>query len=196
MSYRVQHSSPLMARGILVLALSLGTLWASGCSLGDFNAPGGDSASDGGAFSGTVHGGQSPISGATVKLWAVGSSGYGSAGTLLATATSDGNGYFAFQAGGATNYTCTGTPLLYLTSQGGDSGAGNNAAITLMTILAGPVNGVTQDTCALVKSAKPTIVMNEVTTAVSIFSLQQFFNPSAEASERRSLAPAQPMRWG
>jgi len=182
MSNRAHNSNTSMVRRALFLALSGALLWTTGCSLGDFNAPVADTDSEGGAFSGAVHGGQNPISGAAVKLWAVGSSGYGSAGILLATATTDANGNFAFQAGGATNYSCTGTPLLYLTSQGGDLGAGTNAAVSLMTILAGPTNGVTQDTCALVKAAKPTITINEVTTVASAFTLAQFFNPSAEAT--------------
>ncbi|HEY0307267.1 MAG TPA: hypothetical protein VGB94_03845 [Acidobacteriaceae bacterium] len=82
-----------------------------------------------------------------------------------------------------TNYTCP-NALVYLTINGGDAsgGNGNNTAIALMTILGTPTTtGVSQDLCATVKTNRPTVMVNEVTTVASIYALQQFFNALAEA---------------
>ena len=43
---------------------------------------------------GAVHGGQQAITNAAVQLWEVGTTGYGSAPTLLYSTTSDGSGNF------------------------------------------------------------------------------------------------------
>ena len=177
----VGSSSLSVARAISFFSLTAVQLLVTGCGMGALSPTGVDAESQGAEFTGVVHGGQNPVTGATVTLWAFGETGYGSAATSLATATTDSNGNFAFQGTG-TAYTCTGTQYLYITSQGGNAGGGDNSAISLMTILAGPnATGVLQDTCALVKSAKPAITINEVTTAASIFALQQFFNASAES---------------
>jgi hypothetical protein len=42
-------------------------------------------------FGGRVHGGINPVSGATVQLWAAGSTGYGSAATPLGTSVTTGS---------------------------------------------------------------------------------------------------------
>ena len=72
----------------------------SGCSAG--NVPNIASPSTSGSASvqsarGVVHGGQQPVKSATVKVWEVGSTGYGSAPTpLYSTTTSAVDGTFSF----------------------------------------------------------------------------------------------------
>jgi hypothetical protein len=112
---------------------------------------------------GTIFGGQQPIAGATVQVWAVGSAGYGSPSTMLATTTSDVGGNFSFAAGA---YTCpqANTPI-YLTATGGDPGVGaNNSAIAL----AAPVG-----TCS--NAANAFVNINEVTTIATAYAYGHFF---------------------
>lgn len=115
---------------------------------------------------GGVHGGQQPISGATIQLYAAGSSGYGSAAsTLLTTDVVTGSdGSFTITG----NYTCpsAATPV-YLTAVGGNPGLGgnaNNAAVALMAAL-GPCGGLQSATF---------INVNEVTTVGAVWALSHY----------------------
>lgn len=86
------------------------------------------------ALHGSVHGGQQPVTGATIQLYSAGLTGYGSAATSLIPisaqvpfsgpgtgALTDGNG--GFQISG--DYTCpSATSQVYITSTGGNPGLG------------------------------------------------------------------------
>jgi hypothetical protein len=157
----------------------------SGCGYSGVVADSGDLNYGGSAsLSGILHGGQNPISGATVDLYVVGLTGYGSApasGTHIAETTTDANGNFTFAtiscptAGGAANQ------LLYLVATGGNSGSGPNPAIKLMAIPAGPsIHGAltSTDVCSTIKSQPTAIGINEVSTVVAMSALAQFYNPS------------------
>jgi hypothetical protein len=150
----------------------------SGCSAGTSfvgtGATGVTTPSVQGGLHGTVHGGQSPVSGATIQLWQVGSTGVafnavslisGSALTTAGEALTDANGNFDITG----QYTCpSGTTLVYITATGGNPGltAGtNNSALVLMAAL-GP--------CGTLASLTGPIVVNEVTTVASIYALAQF----------------------
>ena len=125
-------------------------------------------------LSGRVHGGQQPVSGATVQLWQVGTSGYGTGATALgsaATTLSDGSfsitGDYSCLNGAAGNNT-----LVYITATGGNPGltAGtNNSALSMMVGL-GYCGNLTQSTF---------ISINEVTTIGSVYALAQFMGPTA-----------------
>ena len=145
---------------VLASALSLPLVLLTGCALTTEAVPGADVASP--AIAGSVHGGQQPVASSTVKVWQVGTSGYGAGATVLATTTSSSTGVFAFTAG---QYTCphANTPV-YITSQGGNSGAGTNLNLMLAAGL-GP--------CSAAQSE--TVSVNEVTTAATAFALAQFF---------------------
>jgi streptogramin lyase len=109
---------------------------------------------------------QQPVSGAAVQLYAAGNSGNGSAPTaLLATAvTSGADGTFTIPGG----YTCPSaqTPV-FLISKGGAAGSGSaNASLWLMAAL-GPCGSV---------AAGSSFVLNEVTTAASVWSLASFMS--------------------
>ncbi len=150
-------------------------------------------------LSGTVHGGQQPISGATIKLYVAGSTGYGSAATyttgdnLLGSnvvTTSDGTGEANSNAnsGNANNtmpkghfiidndYNCPSpTSLVYIVATGGDPGVGgsaDNTAIKLVTAL-GPCGNLNTTTI---------IAMNELTTVAAAYALGQFFTPTFGAT--------------
>ncbi|MGA9063249.1 MAG: hypothetical protein WB341_16505 [Terracidiphilus sp.] len=120
---------------------------------------------------GNVMGGQSPISGATVQLYAAGSSGYGSGAQALLTPalTTDANGNFTIPNG---SYTCPlSNPETYIVATGGNPGVGsNNPAITLMAAL-GPCDALSSSTY---------VVINEVTTVAAAFALAPFLGPGAQ----------------
>jgi hypothetical protein len=142
------------------------------------------------ASSGNVHGGNQPVTGSTIQLYAVGSNGYGSAGTALLSTTvttsdgsslansnaNSGNANNTLPAGAFTisgDYTCpAGNPEVYITANGGNPGlnAGtNNSAISLMTALS--------DCNTLKANAATTfITINEVTTVASVYALAQFIS--------------------
>jgi hypothetical protein len=129
------------------------------------------------ALHGIVHGGQQPITGATISLFAAGTSGYGTGATSLLTApvSTDGNGNFTITG----EYQCPSTSSqLYILSTGGNPGLPGNAtngAIALMAAL-GP--------CSLF-SGKLTldpdsfIVINEVSTVAAVYALHGFMTTSS-----------------
>ena len=118
------------------------------------------------ALQGRLHGGQQPVSGSSLQLYAVGLSGGGSAATpLLSTpGTSDGNG--GFNITGA--YSCpTDASEVYLLARGGNPGLApgtNNAAITLMAALGACGN----------LSASTFVNVDEVTTVALANTLAPF----------------------
>ncbi len=118
----------------------------------------------GATFSGKVLSGATPLQDAEIQLYAAGTTGNGSAATLIATLTTDATGSFTVPAA----YPCpSATSLLYLIASGGNlssSTATNNPAITLATVL-GPCNQV---------AASSQIVINEVTTAATVWGLAPF----------------------
>lgn len=115
--------------------------------------------------SGKVFGGQQPISGATIQLYTVGTTGLKSASTALigSTVTSDTNGNFSITG----KYACTSATQVYITATGGNSGSGINSNITLVAALG---------SCAtLLANANTTfITINEVTTVAAAYALAPF----------------------
>jgi MBG domain (YGX type)/NHL repeat len=116
----------------------------------------------GAAFTGKAMAGTKPIAGASVRLYAAGTSGNGSAGTpLTGVLTTDATGAFSVPAG----YSCPApTSQLYLIVQGGQVGtAAANSAITLATAV-GSCNQL----------AASYFLVNEVTTVATVWGLAQF----------------------
>ena len=132
----------------------------TGCALTENQPIAADA--NGAAMRGSVYGGQQPVTGSTVSLVAMGTTGYGMGATVLATTTTDANGNFNFATG---SYTCpfANTPV-YLTAAGGNSGYTNNPNIMLAAGI-GPCSG----------AAAVNLNLNEVTTAATAFALSHFF---------------------
>jgi len=128
-------------------------------------------------MSGNVHGGQQPIAGAAIQLYAVGITGLKSASTpLLRSAVTTGqDGSFTITGDwDCTSNTATyGTnPLLYITASGGNPGlaqATNNTAAIMMAAL-GPCDSV---------GASTFISLDEVTTVGAAFALAPFMSDAA-----------------
>jgi streptogramin lyase len=115
-------------------------------------------------FSGTVNAGAQPLVGATVQLYAAGTTGNGSTGTAILTSalTTDSTGAFTVPA----NYSC---PLaasqLYVVARGGKIGtAAANSATAFITSI-GACNQVV---------ASSHIIVNEVTTVATAWAFSQF----------------------
>lgn len=122
-------------------------------------------------LTGTIHGGEQPVSGATVYLYATGKSGYGSAATslLITPVTTDARGSFSLTG----DYTCpTPTIPVYLVGLGGNPGLGsgaNNSQLALMAAL-GPCGALTPSTF---------ISINELTTVAAAYALAPFMTGPA-----------------
>src|ERR1700722_3753687 len=116
---------------------------------------------------GLVNGGQQPVVGATIQLYAVGTTGDGSAATPLLTAP------MTTGAGGAFSLTglfiCpTPTTLVYLLATGGNPGLSvgtNNTSIALIAAL-GQCQTLGPSTF---------ISLNEVTTVAALSALATYF---------------------
>jgi hypothetical protein len=173
--------SPLKCLALLTAALATAAL--TGCANMVTTASETNAFSTVGTTAGMIHGGQQPVSGATVKIYAVGTAGYGSPSTLLATTTTSttGTGSFAFQqvTSGATgpsgsSYICpTSNTQIYITANGGDTlgtNVNNNTAASFISAL-GPCGSAVNNFISL----------NEVTTVATLAALQQYFNPNTES---------------
>ena len=151
-----------MSRGFGQIIAALGVLALAGCSgmVNDANTI----ASSGVALQGSVHGGQQPVIGATIQLYAAQATGYGAASVPLiaSTVVTDSSGAFTI----TNKYTCPASPndQVYLVATGGNPGAGINANLAEMAAL-GPCGALTPAT---------NININEVTTAASAFALSGF----------------------
>ncbi len=118
-----------------------------------------------------IQGGQKPIVGASVSMYAAGTTGYGTgAVSILNGSTSvvtDAKGSFSI-----SSYTCpSATSQVYLIATGGDAGSGENSRIVLMSALGN---------CGSIESSS-TVNMNEVATVVSVYALSQFMTPGSTA---------------
>ena len=131
------------------------------------------------AIQGKVHGGEQPIVGAQVYLYAAGTTGTSSTGYgANASSLLDAPGYVTTGSDGSFMLTddydlsaCqSAQDLVYVVAVGGSSGGvGNNPATVLMSALGNCEN----------LSASTYIVVNEVTTVASVYALQQFMNAAA-----------------
>ena len=126
-------------------------------------------ASSGYEISGRVHGGQQPVSGSKVYLYAASSSGYSAPATSLlggaGYVTTDGGGNFTITG----TYTCPAGAYVYVLALGGNPGLApgtNNSQLGLMTGL-GPCSALLPSTF---------IPINEVTTVATAYSLAQFMS--------------------
>jgi hypothetical protein len=131
----------------------------------------------GGQLRGMVHGGQQPVSGASIKLYAAATTGYGVSATplLTSTVTSDSTGSFTITG----SYTCpSSTSQLYIVATGGNPGLApgtNNAALVLMAAL-GPCS---LHGGQLTLDPNSFLTINEVTTVASVYALAAFMGGDA-----------------
>jgi len=182
-------------RTTLTLTVAFTALVLSGCS----GAPGfnpvqtGSNPFPGVALHGVVHGGQQPISGAHVYLLGANDEGYNGASLSLLTSGSgrsmdgSGNYYVTSDSSGAYNisnaYNCpSSNTQVYLYSIGGNPGLGGgaNSAAGLMAGLGA---------CGALSSSE-IIVVNEVSTVATAYSIAGFATDSTHVSSSSSTLAA------
>lgn len=151
--------------------LSLAALLLSGCS--SQIIPG--SPGTGATLAGKVHGGQQPVAGATIQLYAAGTATPPRYTPLLKQpVASAADGTFNI----TQDYVCPAGALVYLTATGGSPGTGvANPNLALLTVL-GPCGALTPST---------SVQINEVTTVAGVAALAPYMTSfdllgSADAS--------------
>jgi sugar lactone lactonase YvrE len=170
-----------------IAVLCVSTQLLSGCKQSFIPSTGGAPSpvvepAGGGVLTGALHGGNQPIVGSAVSLYSVGTTGYGSAGTLLATTVSGSTGMFSFTQDPngtpgpttpvvSSTYTCpsAGTQL-YITAIGGATqsvGNGTNSAAAFAMAI-GQCSG----------ASSVYVNLNEVSSVATMAALQQYFNPA------------------
>jgi hypothetical protein len=159
---RTQISKNLSQKSLKSASLalfSISALFLAGCGVQPFT----ENAAHTLSVKGTAFGGQPPVTGSSVTLYATGQSGYGSAATSLGTTTTDANGNFSI--GSAIG--CNDPQQVYIVATGGNPGltAGtNNNALVLVAALGN---------CSSV-SASTHVDINEVTTIAAAYALSGF----------------------
>ncbi len=118
------------------------------------------------AITGKAFGGQLPVTGSLIALYAFGTGGYGSTGTLLATATTDSAGYFTIDPN-SINCPTPSTPV-YILSLGGNPGTRPNSAIALGSGLGACAN-----------AAQAFVTVNEISTAALAYTFSHFFSSTS-----------------
>jgi len=170
----------------LVALLASGAMLTAGCSNIAITSSGADALATSGTLSGKVHGGNQPVSGATVNLYFAGQSISGTA-TLVATTTTanDGTGSFHFvqnstspNSGTDNTFSCPtsgGSPLVYVVAKGGNTLNNGNSSVNNTAAAFIAIYG----TCSqLATNTNNFVNMTEVTTVATLAAVQQFFDPS------------------
>jgi trimeric autotransporter adhesin len=162
---------------LLAVSLGLFTLTLAGCGVGSsapHPTPVGDT-----RYSGSVHGGQQPVVGASIQLYTVGTTADGSAATplLTSTVTSDATGSFTITG----LYSCTNATQVYIVATGGNPGLSTtNPNIALMAAL-GPCSSLTPSTF---------ININELTTVAAVAALAPYMTSATAIGSSSSDAPS------
>jgi len=144
----------------------------------------------GSPIAGNVHGGDQPIVGAHIYLFAANPAGYGAPSISMLNPTQpgvafDATGYYVltdnkgyFQISG--DYTCTSGQQVYLLSIGGNPGLPDgqvNPVLYLMAAIGGCPEGQTN-----FASTIPYIFMNEVSTVSAVYALSGFMTDATHVS--------------
>jgi len=155
-------SSALLPLTLVLLAV----FGATGCNMNQASSSSSSTTSTAQPIQGRVYGGQQPVVGATIQLYAAGTTGVGQGATPLIDTplpTTDANGSFTF------TYNLPSTPsYFYLVATGGSPGSGNpvNPDIVLMAALS---------SCTASTTIPSSFInINEVTTAAAVLELQPF----------------------
>ena len=163
----------LLVTGLLSLTLG-------GCSINTIGAnrsANNPTPVQGTALQGKVHGGQSPIIGASVYLLAANTTGYGNASVSLLKSpsyvTTDSNGNFSITG----DYTCpSASTQVYLYAVGGNPGSGVNSAAGLLAGLG---------SCGSLSSSTY-IVINEVSTIATAYAIAGYATDATHVSSSGS----------
>ena len=171
-----------MARERIVPLILAACLGLSGCAMDPATTFTAHNA--GATLHGVVHGGQNPVTGASIYMFAAGAAAYGAGSTSLlkSSVTTDnpagggqdlsGNYYALTSATGSFSFTTadwsgncpSASSPVYMLAVGGNPGSGANPNLALMAAL-GPCSGISSSTA---------VIVNEVTTVASVWALSPF----------------------
>jgi hypothetical protein len=157
-------SAPRFTRFSLAGALALGFATLSGCGNQPLVLT---TPLEGGLVSGKAMGGETPVTGATVTLYATAASTsvsngvYQGTAQVLGTVTSGSDGGFSFNP---SSYTCPPNQEVYITSYGGNAGAGSNNNVLEVAMIGqcGNLNAFTD--------------VNELTTLAAAYAFSSFMS--------------------
>ena len=162
----------------LVFICSAIALIAAGCGGGGtvgLSTGGASAAAKRHRIAGVAHGGQNPVGGSSINLYAVGIADETDGPEFLASTTTDSHGNFVINSIDCSEVDLSGSPPLspnlFIVATGGDSGNGPNSAIGLMAPLG---------TCDTVANNDQTVIINELTTVAGEWALQQFDDGSGQ----------------
>ena len=140
-------------------------------------------------ISGTVHGGQQPVAGAHVYLFAANTTGYGQPSISLlnsaSTDYSDSTGAYVLtsSSGGfklPAGYACTPATQVYIYALGGNPGAGANTAAGFLAALGScPTSGSFD-------AAVPFVTVNEISTVAAVYAFAAFASDPTHVSSSGS----------
>jgi len=165
-----------MLSGLAILLGASGLLLLSGCGAsGNLAGPIDAGSAQGSIIAGKVYGGQQPVVGAQVYLFAAGTTGYGSAPKNLLLPANGGSvsaGFVLTGTGGTFNITGDWVPpaapgdQLFLLAVGGTPGGAGGANANLVQLAAlGSASGINSSTF---------VTIDEVTTVSSAYALAQY----------------------
>ena len=166
-------------RNLLALMAS-SAVFTAGCSNLATTATTTTPISQAAALSGTIHGGNQPVVGATVTLYYAGQKPLPA--SIAASTTTDSAGSFSFikdatngNTDSGNTFSCPSTtdPLVYVVSTGGNTQ--NNGDPTQTNTAAAFIS--VYGTCYELSAANH-VDMTEVTTVATMAAVQQFFNPT------------------
>ena len=167
-------------RKICVLALFL-PFTICGCSVAGPSATEVETTAPvaGVAFSGMVHGGQQPVSGSTVQLYAAGTGSDGSNAITLGTSTTSlSNGSFSLSG---TGWSCTTGQQLYVAVSGGNPGvASANPNLSMMAAIGA---------CGTLTTSSY-LWVDEQTTVAAVFALSPYMKSYTAVGSASSDATA------
>jgi hypothetical protein len=128
------------------------------------------------AISGKVHGGQFPLEGAVVTLYATSATAttYGAAGNVIGTGTTDSGGFFTISPS-ATSANCPSGQQAYITAAGGYP-TNNSSLVNNSTLLLAALGD-----CKYINS-NTTVTIDEITTVAAAYALSGFITTSASGS--------------
>jgi hypothetical protein len=157
-----------------LLFASLATLSLAGCTVSTPSVVAPVASKPSASLMGKVLGGQQPVSGATLQLYAVSNAGYYQPATPLfsTVAKTNQNGEFTFPA-----YSCADADQVYLVGTGGNpglAGSVDSPSLALMTALGSCAN-------LLANQSTTYINVNELTTVAAAWSLSHFMSGPANA---------------
>ena len=175
---------------VLSLSLIAGSM-LTGCGAGNLAtatsvAP---AAVAGSPLRGSAHGGQQPVVGATMQLYAASTSGYGLASAPLIAAGNVTNASGNFNISGS--YTCpSASTQVYLTATGGNPGLSQANPNLVMMAALGPCG-------TLVTNAATTFIqMNEITTIGGAYALSGFMTSANKVSSSAANASGLALAFG